>query len=374
MRKKFKYFNLNKQIDFEKGTCFGGVYFDKELRVSSDKSGVYYSGILDSRKSEISWYKMIIDCDIPVNTFCRISVYSSDSRNISVNGEADDISNFLKCDIAENEKENVLRKYNLFESSMKKNILLTKVIGRYLWFKLELSASGDTSPAIKGIKIYFDYYSWINYLPEIYRTENTGFTERFLDIFQEIYEVMENKIEKTILNYTVENSDLEFLQWLADWYCIREKNLWNENQLCYILANAKRIYSLMGTKKIIEELCELYLGEKPLIIEYYMKDKTDLQIGYKIEYDRIFLNPYVFTVIVNESKIKNNSRYISLVKIIESCKPVHMEANIIVVEDEGINKSGYIGINSYITERSSDYLTKNTSVMSEKNSKEGHLE
>lgn len=349
MREKPKYYILNKKSDFEKGYLPENMYWSDGLTATHNEICVYYSRVFDSCGKKTKWYKLITDFELPENTFCEITFYSSESKFIADGSGETEIEKILRGSVSDAEKDRAIRNCYVFKTVLKEDILISQVHGRYMWFRLKITPSANLSPIIKSMKLCFDGSPWINNLPEIYRTETNSFTQRFLNIFQSLYEDMERKIERTAENYTAENAESEFLEWLTEWYCIRERSLWNEMQLRYILENAARLYGRMGTKSVIEELCGLYLGEKPEIIEYYTSEDINFKNKWNIANDRIFVNPYVFTVIVKDKCIENNSRYISLLKIIESCKPAHMEANVIIISDNSIQENGYIGVNSYIS-------------------------
>jgi phage tail-like protein len=171
---------------------------------------------------------------------------------------------------------------------------------------------------------------WTHELPEIFQAEKNGFLERYLAIFQTIQEEFEEKIDGNLKNYGAAAADYDFLKWLCSWYCMTDVDLWTEDKLRYLLKNSYRIYQEIGTRKTMEEICTLYLGEKPEIIEYNQMDNPDFKDIHQLGKKNIFIHPNVFTIIV-ETPLTNIQQD-AFHKIVAGCKPAHMEANIIFLQ------------------------------------------
>ena len=328
MRQKARFFILNKKEDFgrKKGPDWeNGELFWKGNAVS------YYSRVFDSLQKGTIWHRISADTVIPNNMICNMTVYSSDLDMVSYGTKVYSVKELLLSD--NDDKDIILSGCEMLKCRLEKDFLIGAARGRYMWFKLEIYSSSDNRLRLNKMRIEFSSDSWIKFLPEVYRNDEDGFLERYLGIFQSIYEDNERKIEKSFLTYTAENCDDEFLNWLCSWYCIQGKNLWSLAQLRYILKNAYRIYSLIGTRAVTEEISELYLGEKPLIIEYYQKDDKTLVLPKEVKREQVFINPYVFSVIIKGSNI-SSAELGNYKKILDSIKPVHMQANIIVTQNK----------------------------------------
>ena len=76
------------------------------------------------------------------------------------------------------------------------DVLLHQVKGRYLWFKVILAGQKGREPEISRMQIYFPKDTWLKYLPEVYQNdvESASFLERYLAIFQSVYEDMTKRI------------------------------------------------------------------------------------------------------------------------------------------------------------------------------------
>lgn len=335
MRRKPEYFIINKQRDFRQG--FGGNVEEDGLEIKKH----YFSRLFDSGEKGMRWYKLSLDYIQPVNSALRFTFYTFESDGLVFEGKAYTLTELIQSGLSDDKKLAALHSYKQLSLSANKEMLLTELYGRYLLFTVELTAADDDTARINSAKLYFRPYSMIQFLPEIYQTEENSFLERYIAIFQNLYEDMERTIEKSYENYTAENADNEFLQWLASWYCIQTVDLWNENQLRYLLKNAARIYGSLGTKDIIEEVCGLYIGERPEIVEYYQSEDESFVNKYSISRDRLFINPYVFTLII-PTAVLSAAELEKLYRIIDSCKPAHMDVNILMLA-ENKHRESYIG-------------------------------
>jgi phage tail-like protein len=211
------------------------------------------------------------------------------------------------------------------------DVLITELKGRYLVIRIDSTMTGKQPPQLYEMRIYFTPNMWLDDLPELYRKGENTFLERYLAIFQTIQEEFEEQIDGNLKNYSAATADHDFLKWLCSWYCMTEVELWTEQQLRYLLHNSFRIYQELGTSKVLEEICTLYLGTKPEIIVYSQKEDADFKDVHKLGEQRIFVHPNVFTIIVEATLTKLQQD--AFEKIVASCKPAHMEANIIYIQE-----------------------------------------
>lgn len=323
---------LNKESDFARG--YNAVCRDDVLVVDS----YYFTYVFDGLADDARWYKLCSEYNAEENSYIRITIYSMPDEYIEVDDKSILIYNFANSSYSLEEKKAVLKPYKKKEEFLSENMLITDIRGRYVLLLLE-SITGK-SFYVKQLQIYFGGLSFIKYLPEVYQGQENSFLERYLYIFQNIFENMERQIENSPQNYSAETESYEFLKWLSSWYGITHIEIWDEEKLRYILRNASRIYSMLGTRDIIEEILGLYLGEKPLIFEYFERDKYDPgQLNIKPE--RIFSGPYVFTVIIRERAL-TREEYRNLFLLAKGIKPAHMEMNVICMKKEKKEKL-YVG-------------------------------
>ena len=320
-------FIINKKSDYLRG--FGGIPDDDKIVIDS----CFFSELFDSGEKETRWYKLESAFKLPVNCSMRVTFFTTDDRLVAINDRKYDLSDLIRSDYPPEEKLKTFSQgFKCVSHTMMDELLLTELKGRYLFFAVQCVSSVGDFPEIYEMRLGFSPHMLTDFLPEIYRSEENSFLERYLAVFQSLYENMEEKIDHAAESYVPENPDYDFLKWLSDCFCIRSADHWNEDQLRYILKNAPRIYRCIGTKQVIIELCELYLGCRVEVLEYYDRSENVFSeyAGEGLSEDKLFIGPYVFTVIVYKERL-STSELEGLDRIIDSCKPAHMNANIITL-------------------------------------------
>lgn len=355
MREKSKYFRLNQLRQFQRGSCPAPLFWDGGLTLPRSGSGELISRLFDSGEKETVWYRLSTRCTLPNNTSCRISVYCSETDTVMTpQGETLDLQACISSDEPWERKKRWFAPFRVMRLPLRPDLLLYEAKGRYLWFALELLASQEQAPKITQMRLFFGGGSWIQDLPELYQTRDNGFLQRYLAIFQTIYEEMEEAVETTVKNYTPQQAPPEFLRWLAGWYCIREHELWSEEQLRQLLAHARELYQSMGTRRTMEFLCRLYLGEEVQIVEYPQKDDPEFVCPPGVSREQLFRSPYIFTVLVPSRLVESRSQYLSLLRIVDSCKPAYLQANVILTAERPRSSGIRLGERLYLSDRVSD--------------------
>lgn len=343
MREKPRSFIINKKSDYLRG--FGGVPDDDKIVID----GCFFSELFDSGERETRWYKLASLFRLPVNCSLKVTFFTVDDREVLIKDKKYDLADLIKSSAPADRKLKAFsERFRNVSHTMSNELLLTELKGRFLFFTVQSVSSSGEFPEIYEMRLSFAPYMLTNFLPEIYRDEENSFLERYLAIFQSLYEDMEEKIDHAAESYTPENPDHDFLKWLSDRFCIRSADLWNEEQLRYILKNAPRIYRNIGTKSVIIELCELYLGCRAEILEYYDRQEQGFVNKYNIPEDKLFINPYVFTVIARTERL-SAAEFDGLERIIDACKPAHMNANIITLPSADYKESK-LGDNTVLTD------------------------
>ena len=282
MREKLKYFILNKAYDYNRGILENMVVRNGDLCFESrGKAGVgrFLTRIFDSGEREMSWHRLVINSEGCPDEDLKVTVYACDREMIRTEDGETTI-----FDVFGDDSLSLESKLGAFEPMVRKqasgvsDILLHEVSGRYLWLLVEMYSPNDTSARINNIIIYLPAESWIDRLPQIYRrSDRQGhFLERYLGIFQTFYEELDKEIADISNCFDPECAESVFLEMLSGWLNIRDASIWSEEQLRILLLNAVRLYRMRGTKEGLSELLELYLGEKPFIIEgFAVRQQTE---------------------------------------------------------------------------------------------------
>lgn len=367
---KGKYYIFNKASDFNHGFNYN-LTFQKGsgLTISEGcEKGIFYSAVFDSLEKQTVWYRLETDSVIYNNTTVRITFFAYDNDYIyDDNGVKHDIYNIIKDKtLSAAEKDYLLRNCSSETFINPAENIFRNLTGRYIWFKAELFSQQKIYPVIKKLKAHIRMRNWIDYLPEIYRDnkKSADFTERFLSVFQNIYEFTETEIDNIDLLFNPDAADREFLEWISSWLSISDTYMWNDNQLRYLIKNAVKLYKTFGTKESISSMVELYTGEKPIIIENCNIYDENIDENIKKVYSRLYSsNPFVFTILIRSECISSNMQYEALLKIIETVKPAHMEVKLIILQPMILlDGYSYIGINSELSRLSSAKLDGSASI------------
>lgn len=356
MKNPLKYFVFNKEEDFQRGFGHNIAVSAQGLRIAAEtvsQGGEFFSRVLDSREKETVWHRMVIQAESLGDASIRFTFYAAEERRIWINGTEEDVEDFLRAQsLTPEQKAESLRSFQVKTIFNPKDILLHEVKGRYLWFRIELFGQGEESPVISHMKIYLPRQSWLGYLPEVYQVDpqSKSFVERYLNMFQSLYSDLEEKIDGIARYFDPDAVEGEFLQWLAEWLDIDDVYIWTEDQLRYLLQNGMRLYKIRGTRRALSEMVALYLGEEPYIVEHYQLEGSEGEARTSGLLTRLYGdNSYYFTVVVPECCVPSPKEHKTLLKIIESAKPAHVEANVVVLKPYiFLDKYSYLGMNSVL--------------------------
>lgn len=344
------YFAYNNEYHFEDG-YFENTKWEENALTSTSQYGVYISDLMDSFEHKAMWHRACFNIKSEINSGIRFNFYTSDDLNIATDKGISSIEDVIKNkNLTITQKEEIFAEFFLKSVTNPNDILLHEKNGRYLWFIAEFFASGENYPKLNSLTINLKNKSWTEFLPEIYRTNSNDFLERYLSIFESLYDDMTDSINNFSQKLNPMVDDLEFLQWLGEWIGTEDTYIWNEKQLRYLISNGVTLYKKRGTKEYISDMIALYTGVKPYIVENYQvqpfKNGHNAQMFYNNLYGE---SAYQFTVIVNEKEIPTPKEYKTLLRIIENAKPAHMSVNAVVLKPYlFLDKYSYLGINSVL--------------------------
>ncbi len=376
---------INREDDWKDRSVLSHVGFKDDILISENKSGengVYISKSFDSNELETAWHRLRIKADIPSNGVMKLKVYASDSKETLV--PSTDGKGMNRIDIDEyisDQNIDINRKVDMFDYIGAKlyenpnDVLMFDQVGRYLWICIELINYSKSITKIESMKIEYPRVSFVDYLPEIYREklEKDSFLPRFMGIFQNIYVDLEDRIDFTPMNFDPNTTNKDFLNWLADWFSIKDTSIWGESKLRILINEAVKIYKMKGTKRAVAKIVKSYVGVEPIIVEKFDIKENQYYSKNKDEIDQLFGdNGFMFTVILNEKDVKSSEEYVELIRVINSVKPIDCICNLVVLTNKiYLGHHCYLGINSYIAKNEemvigNNYPDSNTLVLVDK--------
>ncbi len=356
MREKPKYFILNNAYDFGRGICENMEVDGSDLRFSSDRiSGIgrYMTRIFDSDDRGIVWHRLLINTMNCSPDELRVTVYASDITELPYKGSILNIYDvFYDTSISLDEKIGMFSVFEKKNVTGAKDVLLHDVRGRYLWVCVELFGTSGKPPVIDDIRIYLPAVSWIDYLPQIYRKSDSDsmFLERYLGIFQTMYEEVEYEIDRIADKFDPECAESVFLEWLAGWLDINDCSVWEEQKLRKLLMMAVSLYRGRGTRESISRAVELYTGEKPFIVENFSLRENGGDPEYEKTLGTLYGNdPYKVFILIRSEVIDSDNDIHVIWRIIRELIPVTVDFELKVLEPYiFLGYYSYLGINSYL--------------------------
>lgn len=334
---------LKRQLVYD---CFG---------ISGLPKGVFVSTSFDCTDSETVWHKLMLDMELPRDTQVAVSYVASDYKDFTIGDEKRDIDLFLKSgDIPTDEKLLLLEPLWSKPVINPRDTLLFDAKGRYFWIKVEMLGNGRLSPLLKEIRVVYPRLSYLRYLPAVYQADDDSrdFLERFLSIFETLYSEMEDRISNVTRYLDADNVSGEFLKWLSQWLGIQVDESWDEGKLRMLVNRANEIYKKRGTRHGIEELIEIYTGEKPLIIEQFQLKCIDGSSEISDLYEKLYGDdPYRFYVLLRPDIIQSDAQRMAIKQILDSQKPAYTDAVLMLLQPWiYLDMYTYMGINTYLSE------------------------
>lgn len=355
MREPVKYFVFNKKTDYLRGSAYNIRFLEPGIAIADPENGkgVFFSRLLDSGEKKTNWHRLLVNRASYTEASIRFYIYASDSAYAEYEGKGYELGRLLADSSIDYElKQRIISPYLVNSYQDPEDVLLFNVEARYLWFLVELIAHSNSDPQIYRVKLFFPKDSWMKYLPEVYQSDkkSASFVERFLAIYQTLYQDLTNRINTFAGYFDPDKVDEEVLRWLSGWLSIEDNYVWDADKLRYLLSNAMSLYKIRGTAEYLRQMVALYTGREPFIIEYhqfeaYMINNAQTELLTRLYGDSI----YIFTVIVDMEAGIGINEYKILNKIIENAKPAHMEGSLIVLEPFiFLNRYSYLGINSIL--------------------------
>ena len=234
-----KYFIFNKKADYERGFFRGCMYDGESVRLLPGfESGSYLSRLLDSRERGTRWHRFVMEAAALGDASLQITFYASDDEETVFRGESRKIRDLImSADLTPEEKREAFAPYRVRLELNPADTLLYDIRGRYLWFWAEILGQGSETPRIRTVRIDFPMESWSRYLPAVYRQDplSRDFLERYLGVFQSVYQDMEKEIRESASYLDTETKNEEFLRWMAGWIGLPDIHLWQGVKLWLLL-------------------------------------------------------------------------------------------------------------------------------------------
>lgn len=347
------YFVFNKSLDYKRGFSENCMITENGIQLSTQMvQGIFFSRVLDSKESETIWHRMTYQTPEGKSQL-HFFFYSGEKNSIIMGQELKDIEELIKdSTISVKEKKRIFSPYLRKESINEPDILLHDVKGRYFWFCVELHLGQEEIARLEAMFVYFPKKTWMNYLPSVYQKEekSLAFLERFLGVFQSIYDDLDRKIETSANLFEPYTTQKDFLYFMAALIDFDNLYLWEEDRLRKFLVKSNEIYKKRGTRKGLLELTTLFLGEKPFIIEEWQTRPYRNNPEKKELLEKFYGScENTVTILIKEEYLKGRESDVVL-NVIKESIPAHMKINLVALRELLLlGEYTYLGINSKLS-------------------------
>ena len=140
---------------------------------------------------------------------------------------------------------------------------------KYLWVGALFSGDGTASPELRQLRVEFDYPSYAQFLPAIYRNNaNCGqFLDRLLSLFESFFSGVEGEIDALPALFDPAAVPKGFLPWLAGCLGLDLDDNWSEQEQREIIARIFELSGKRGTAESLRESLRLFAGVDAIIEE-----------------------------------------------------------------------------------------------------------
>lgn len=347
-----RYFLYNKAADLEKGYRENCVWRGGGLMVEDPaRPGTFISRVMDSRERETVWHRLTTDLAEEGDPSIQIFFYASEDDGIFMDGKKRRLQEYLYDPlIPVEEKQWRLAPYLAKVSYSPSDILLFDVKGRYLWVVIRLFAQGDRDPAVGRLQFFFPKRSWTEYLPDVYRRGQgeDAFLDRYLAIFQSMYEDLEEKIRQADRLLDTRVTTFPVLEWLAGWLAVEEVSLWPRERLGLFLKEAAGLYKIRGTREGLLKIVGLYTGYPAFLVEY-MELKAAMSDREKsLSWERLYgTDRTCCFLLIAEEVVAGPGQKRAVESLLEYIRPAHITIRLVVLKPRVVlGGHCYLGVNS----------------------------
>lgn len=155
--------------------------------------------------------------------------------------------------------------------------------GRYLWLKISLSGTAQSSPRVRAIRIERPGHQLLATLPRSWSRDDgdADFLHRYLAPLEgTLYELDWRSAERAIL-LDPRTTPQEALPWLATFAALVLDARWPEQARRTLIAEAYRLFARRGTRASLIRILEIYVGRAPVIIEaWQLRGLGGMVLGY----------------------------------------------------------------------------------------------
>lgn len=280
---------------------------------------------IDGVEEDSHWGRLKFECDFEKDTIYTVYVFATNSERLIING-----------------KEIMIAGKKFINQN---DVLLYDVQGRFLYVMLVVNGYGKGYIDNFCIDNQGDFY--MESLPEVYK-DYGSFFHRYLSVFSSLYMDLEKKIENAEEIFDLDKAPVNVLTIFGKWLGIDVSgDFLSEDKLRLLIKEAYSLNRMKGTRKALERLTEIVLGEKTIILEknQLYEDERNKE-NYEFLYGK---GKYDVTILIKSYVPENQKSQLEF--LIKQFVPIRCSLNIRFLDEcNGLGDHLYMDINTRITE------------------------
>lgn len=274
MREKLKYVNYYNHA-LTKG-CLHGMQVTPEHALRMDGAqGAYISRMFDTGTDDETFNRLAIEGDFE-GLKLEVIVAATNETDVILDDRVQTFEQYLgSAEVPLAAKTEVMTHIPHVRMVNSTDLLLHDLKGRYVWICVILYSAGELTGLLKGMRLEFPKYSFVEYFPEIY--QGNRFFERYLAVFQSAFLDMERDVEYTPQLLDYQRTPDGYVEYLAGWLGIDNSHkIFSPDQLRKIIEEIDILQGGKGTRYTLERIVEMLTGIRPRIVEHFQWSEIDM--------------------------------------------------------------------------------------------------
>lgn len=328
---------------------------DGEIHILPEQENRYlFLGCLDGVKEDNQWGRFKGLFALSSDMAFVIRAFAVNQKVFERKGELTKIDAFLR-----DPKTDPKTKLALFAQAEavsyvnQEDVLMYGLRGRYLWICIEVMGDGEGS--IRNLCMVLPGDNFMNTFPEVYREQNSFF-HRYLSIFSSIYNDFQYQIDTLDEQLDIDTAEDDLLCLFAEWMGVDIRgNFLTGRKLRTFVKEIHKLNKWKGTRKSLERLTEIILGERAVILERNILKEHAAGSEDK-NYDRLYGNHAYCVTLLIQNYVEENKRS-QLYFLLQQFVPVRCELHLIFLDQKShMDTYCYLDTNARLWQEETAYL------------------
>lgn len=314
----------------------------------------YISKVIDSMQDGTEWGRVILNCEISEESEYKTYTLALNYDIINYKGNFVNVYEFLNdSNITMLDKLETLEDAGAQVNNNTNDILVFNQKGRYFIFGIRIFSHKQV--ILKEIDIMSPKETLMEYLPEIYSTSDKDFFTRYMSIFGSIIHDKKEQLNNLSNYLNVDKTPDDVLPLLVSWLNIDYGVEFLEPaQMRRLIKMFRNLSIYKGTKHVLEGVAEIYLGEKPIIVEQFKLEQ------YKGIEEKDFehtceskINEFIILI----KQKMDETMFLRFKNLIDKLSPIRAKSKIVCLERESrLNEYTYADINAVLVDNPANML------------------